>query len=81
MDQGYTGPPPAEAAAQHGIRLEVVKHTEAKRGFVSLLRRWVVERTFAWAARGYERLAVTLAVYHWLALAMLMLKSVFAKNA
>ena len=72
------------AASQHGIQLEVVKHTEAKRGLVLLPRRWVVERTFAWAARfrrlarDYERLAQTLAGYHWLALAMLMLKSLFA---
>jgi transposase len=87
VDQGYTGAQPAADAAQHGLRLEVVKHTEAKRGFVLLPRRWVVERTFAWAARfrrlarDYERLAVTLAGYHWLAFAMLMLKSVFAKSA
>jgi transposase len=45
----------------------VVKHTEAKRGFVLLPRRWVVERSFGWLgcfhrlARDYERLAETLA--------------------
>jgi len=87
VDQGYTGAQPAAEAAQHGMKLEVVKHHKAKRGFVLLPRRWVVERTFAWAARfrrlarDYERLATTLAGYHWLALAMLMLKSVFAKSA
>ncbi len=32
VDQGYTSQTAAEAAAQHGIQLEVVKHTEAKRG-------------------------------------------------
>jgi transposase len=86
VDQGYTGQVPADAAAQHGIKLAVVKHTEAKHGFVLLPRRWVVERTFAWTARfrrlarDYERLAITLAGYHWLAVAMLMLKSVFAKS-
>ena len=42
--------------AAHGIRLEVVKLPEAKRGFVLLPRRWVVERSFAWAAR-FRRLA------------------------
>ncbi|MCU0786205.1 MAG: IS5 family transposase [Verrucomicrobia bacterium] len=72
VDQGYTGEQPADDAAAHGIKLEVVKHHEAKRGFVLLPRRWVVERTFAWAARfrrlarDYERLAATLAGYHWL---------------
>lgn len=59
VDQGYTGQSAAEAAAQHGIRLQVVKHTEAKRGFVLLPRRWVVERSFAWAAR-FRRLAIRL---------------------
>jgi transposase len=65
--------------------LEVVKHHDAKRGFVLLARRWVVERSFAWAARfrclarDYERLATTLAGYHWLAIAKLTLKSLFAK--
>ncbi len=32
VDQGYTGENAAQAAAKHGIRLEVIKHTEAKRG-------------------------------------------------
>ncbi len=57
MDQGYTGDEPeelcvipAQAAANQGMRLEVVKLEEAKRGFVLLPRRWVVERSFAWAA-------------------------------
>lgn len=44
MDQGYTGDEPTEAAAQQGIELLVVKHHQAKRGFVLLPRRWVVER-------------------------------------
>lgn len=87
VDQGYTGEQPAAAAEQHGLKLVVVKHHEAKRGFVLLPRRWVVERTFAWAARfrrlarDYERLASTLAGYHWLAFALLMLQSLFAKSA
>ena len=69
----------AEFFAKHGVRLEVVKHTEVKRGFVLLPRRWVVERSFAWAARfrrlarDYERLAKTLAALHYLAFAILML--------
>jgi transposase len=79
VDQGYTGPNAADAAAQHGIQLEVVKHTEAKRGFVLLPRRWVVERSFAWAARfrrlarDYERLGHSLAGYHYFAFAWIML--------
>jgi transposase len=79
VDQGYTGQDAAQAAEKHGLRLEVVKHTEVKRGFVLLPRRWVVERSFAWAARfrrlarDYERLAKTLAALHYLAFAILML--------
>ena len=86
VDQGYTGQEPAAAAAHEGIRLEVVKHHQAKHGFVLLPRRWVVERSFGWAARfrrlarDYERLAATLAGYHWLAFAMLMLASVFGRS-
>ena len=39
VDQGYTGERPAAQAETHGMRLEVVKHEEAKRGFVLLPRR------------------------------------------
>lgn len=56
VDQGYTGPNANIAAEQHGLRLEVVKHPMAKRGSVLLPRCWVVERSFAWAAR-FRRLA------------------------
>jgi transposase len=79
VDQGYTGDQPAQDAAAHGIHLEVVKHPEAKKGFVLLPRRWVVERSFAWAARfrrlarDYERLPATLAGFHFLAFAVLLL--------
>lgn len=79
VDAAYTGPAPAEAAAAHGIQLAVVKLPEAKRGFVLLPRRWVVERSFAWAtrfrrlARDYERLATTLAGLHFLAFTCIML--------
>jgi hypothetical protein len=36
-----------EADQEHGITLEVVQLDEAKKGFVRLPRRWVVERSFA----------------------------------
>lgn len=79
VDQGYTGAETAEAAQNEGIQLEVVKHTEAKRGFILLPRRWVVERSFAWAtrfrrlAKDYERLPETVAGLHFAAFAILML--------
>src|SRR5262252_6752117 len=82
VDQGYTGENAADAAAEHGIQLEVVKLPEAKRGFVLLPRRWVVERSFGWLsrfrrlARDYERLPETLVGLHYLAFVILMLKNV-----
>jgi transposase len=78
VDQGSTGDGAAAAAAAPGIRLEVVKLPEAKRGFVLLPRRWVVERSFAWAsrfrrlARDHERLPETVAGLHFLAFTCLM---------
>ena len=82
VDQGYTGERPAAEAASHGIRLEVVKLPEARRGFVLLPRRWVVERSFAWTgrfrrlARDYERLHTTLEGFHYVAFALLALNAV-----
>ncbi len=78
VDQGYTGEQPAADAQAQGIRLEVVKLPMAKRGFILLPRRWVVERSFAWMARfrrlarDYERLAETLVGLHFVAFAMLL---------
>ena len=79
VDQDYTGPDTEIAAADEGIDLEVVKLPEAKRGFVRLPRRWVVERSFGWAARfrrlakDYERLTETLEGMHYVAFSFLML--------
>jgi transposase len=87
VDQGYTGQATADDAAAHAIRLEVIKLAEAKRGFVLLPRRWVVERSFGWAARfrrlarDYERLATTIGGYHWLAFSGLMLNALFRQSA
>src|SRR4051812_3962870 len=48
VDQGYIGERAKLAAKEHGIELVVVKLPEARRGFVLLPRRWVVERSFGW---------------------------------
>jgi transposase len=80
VDQGYTGAHAAEDAQAQHMRLEVVKLPEAKKGFILLPKRWVVERSNAWAARfrrlarDYEQLAETLAGLHFVAFAILMLK-------
>jgi transposase len=79
VDQGYTGEEAAAAATAHGIRLEVVKLAEAKKGFVLLPKRWVVERSYGWMARfrrlarDYERLSATLEGLHYVAFSILML--------
>ncbi len=78
VDQGYTGQNAQQQAAEHGLSLEVVKLPQAKKGFVLLPRRWVVERSFGRMARfrrlvrDYERLPETLKGLHFLAIAMLM---------
>lgn len=79
VDQGYTGEKAAEEAKQQKMELSVVKLPTAKRGFVLLPRRWVVERSFAWLtrfrrlAKDYERLASTLKGMHYAAFAIVML--------
>jgi transposase len=87
VDQGYTGQPAAASAQAHGLKLEVVKLSTAKRGFVLLPRRWVVERSFGWAsrfrrlARDYERLSSSLAGLHWLAFVSLALRNFFEQSS
>jgi transposase len=79
VDLGYTGDDPDVDAASFGIHLEVVKLPDAKRGFVLLPRRWVVERSYGWMARfrrlarDYERLSETLEGLHYVAFSFLML--------
>ncbi len=79
VDQGYAGERPAAEAEARGIRLELVKHPGAKKGFVLLPRRWVAERSFAWASRfrrlakDYERLPRTVVGLHFVAFACLFL--------
>ena len=78
-DAGYTGENASNAAQAEGIELRVVKLPEAKKGFVLLPRRWVVERSFGWLARfrrlarDFERLPHVLAALHFLVFVTLML--------
>jgi len=79
VDQGYTGAEPAAEAALRGVELVVVRLPQAKRGFVLLPKRRVVERAFAWLAkfrrlaRDYERAPQVLAGLHLFAFASLLL--------
>jgi len=87
VDQGYTGEQAQDDAEDHGIMLHVVKLSEAKRGFVLLPRRWVVERSFAWMtrfrrlAKDFERLPKTVAGLHFAVFACIMLARCFAMSA
>ena len=82
VDQGYTGERATSAAARHGIEPDVARLPEAKRGFVLSPRRWVVERSLAWATRfrslvkDYERLSNIVEGLHLVAFACPMLKNV-----
>jgi transposase len=82
VDQGHTCENAAGAAEEHDIKLEAAPLPTSKRGFVLLPRRWMVERSFGWMswfrrlARDYERLPETLSGLHFLAFAILMLKTV-----
>ena len=51
-DGGYAGDKLKDAMRGHGRwTVEIVKRSDAAKGFVVLPRRWVVERTFAWLNR------------------------------
>jgi len=52
-DGGYQGPKFRQALARvlRKIKVEIVKRSDAARGFAVLPRRWVVERTIAWLNR------------------------------
>jgi transposase len=73
-DNGYNAHQVNAAVAKAPpLRLEIVKRTDAMKGFVVLPRRWVVERTFSWfgrnrrLAKDWENLADTLKAFVTLA--------------
>jgi transposase len=52
MDGGYAGPKLRGALKGEGDwRIEIIKRSDAARGFEVLPRRWVVERTDPWLGR------------------------------
>jgi transposase len=80
VEQASTGQQAAQEAEAKHMALDVVKLSQAKRGFVLRPRRWVVERSQGGAARlrrlarDYEQLAETLKGLPVVAFALLMRK-------
>ena len=78
-DGGYAGTLVIWAKETWGIDLEIVKRSDAVKGFVVLPKRWIVERTLAWLSRyrrmakDYERLTKTAETMIYLAMTRLML--------
>ena len=73
-DGGYNARQTFEAAAaNHPLRLEIVRRNPDAEGFEVIPRRWVVERTFSWLGRNrrlakdFENLADTLLAFVTLA--------------
>jgi putative transposase len=50
VDGAYTGQVVADASAQTGVRVTMVKRPDIK-GFVVVPKRWIVERSFGWMNR------------------------------
>ena len=82
-DGGYQGPATASAVGAIGAwRLEIVKRSDAAKGFVVLPKRWIVERTFAWLgrcrrlAKDFENLTRTSLAFLRLAMIRVMLRRV-----
>jgi putative transposase len=80
-DAGYQGPKMARTVAAAGYwKIEIVKRSDVRKGFVILPKRWIVERTLAWIsrnrrlARDFERYATTVAAFVRLAMIRIMLK-------
>ena len=80
-DSGYTGEPFAlgvREALGPEVTVQIAKRSELHK-FAVMPKRWVVERSFAWAARfrrlakDYERLPDVLRGLHFLVFAILML--------
>jgi len=76
-DGGYAGPQFQAGLSQvtRQVQAEIVKRSDAAKGFAVLPRRWIVERTIAWLNR-CRRLAKDLKCLNRRALAFLRLASI-----
>lgn len=55
-DGGYAGKLIEYVKEKYGWTLEIIKRSDAAKGFKILPKRWIVERTFGWFNR-YRRLS------------------------
>jgi hypothetical protein len=76
-----TVPAPTAIQTVTGIwKIEIVKRSDIAKGFIILLKRWIVERTLAWIsrnrclARDFERYARTVVAFIRLAMIRIMLR-------
>lgn len=82
-DGGYSGAETRAAAKRAGkVELEIVKRSDAAKGFVLLPKRWIVERTFGWLgrcrrlAKDFENLTRTQLAFVKLAMIRLMARRI-----
>lgn len=82
-DGGYRGEATATAVREDAdLPLDIVKRSDAAKGFVVLPKRWIVERTFGWLgrcrrlAKDYENRTRTAAAFLVMALIRLMLRRI-----
>ena len=82
-DGAYSGTETAAAAKRTGkVVLEIVKRSDAAKGFVVVAKRWVVERTFGWLgrcrrlAKDFENLTRTQLAFVQLAMIRLMTRRI-----
>jgi transposase len=82
-DGAYQGRETARAVRRAArARLEIVKRSDAAKGFVVLPKRWIVERTFGWLgrcrrlAKDFEALTRTHLAFVQLAMMRLMLRRI-----
>jgi transposase len=82
-DGAYSGTETAAAANRTGkVVLEIVKRSDAAKGFVVVAKRWVVERTFGWLgrcrrlAKDFENLTRTQLAFVQLAMIRLMTRRI-----
>jgi transposase len=86
-DGGYAGAATRAAARRAGkIDLQIVKRSDAAKGFILLPKRWIVERTFGWLgrcrrlAKDFENLTRTQLAFVKLAMIRLMMRRIAAHS-